>query len=182
MNKVEWVCVDLETTGLEPDAIILEIGVVLADREFQPLASRSTVVRPPHKIDWEALDPYVTKMHEKNGLRKQIDNGEGMSLINAQADMIDFLLSHNAEGMPMFGSTIYMDRTWLRHSMPGFDSVFHYRNVDISSIKELCRRLNPTLFSKLPSADDSAHRVIADCKASLAQGKFYADNFFFVED
>lgn len=181
LNNAElMVLVDLETTGLdEKNGLPIEAGILIVDLDLNEVASCETVIQWG-RIDWDGqVDEFVRNMHDANGLRKEYDAGAGVPIKVADALFREFLAQHNAEALPMAGSNVAnFDRAWLREFMPGLNDVFHYRNQDISTVKELCRVWNPEVYAKLPPKEE-AHRVISDCRATVDEFRFYRDNFLF---
>lgn len=105
-------------------------------------------------------------------MKSQIDKEE------AETRVLDFLKDYVSEkASPLAGNSVYMDRLFLKKEMPKVDEFLHYRIIDVSSIKELCRRWNPTLYEKIPKKN-FAHRSLADIRESVEELKFYKDNFF----
>lgn len=99
----------------------------------------------------------------------------------AENIILDFVKNHITEKQsPLAGNSVYMDRLFLRKFMPKLDSYMHYRIIDVSTVKELCRRWNSQLYKKIPKKDFT-HRALDDIKESVAELKFYKDNFFKLE-
>lgn len=181
MNDAElMVLVDLETTGLdEKSGLPLEVGILIVDLDLNEVASISRIIQWG-RLDWDvSVEKFVRDMHEASGLRKEYDAGAGLTIQYAEGDLVWFLEEHNATSLPMAGSNVAnFDRVWLREYMPTLNNLFHYRNQDISSVKELCRVWNPEVYAKLPPKVEK-HRVISDCRATVDEFKFYRDNFLF---
>jgi oligoribonuclease len=187
-DLIVWM--DKETTGLEVRTDIpLEIGIVITDREGKELSGKRSLILHRDVIPGLAgMNDYVTEMHTKSGLIAEInqliaDEKQNAFLTRSPtrvaAAMIDWLVEMGVEPgrQALAGSTIQFDRKFLEHYMPELNAFFSYRHIDVSTIKELCRRLNPELFERRPQ-DEKAHRVISDCRASIAEYQFYKDNFF----
>lgn len=184
MSNVALVAVDIETTGLDPDrGKVLEVGVVLADKNLNVIAEVGDVVKYSAPVNWDSPDinNFVREMHTKNGLRKALEKGHGRKLTDLEDALMYFLQEHEATKLPMFGSNVAnFDRPWLRLYMPNLEDLFHYRNIDVSSIKETCRLYNPAVYAKLPPKGE-AHRAVADCHDTLNEFRFYLENFVMVD-
>jgi len=146
--KVTAVCVDLETTGLNYDEdVILEVGMVAFENDFDVVDTFQAVVCGPterfrlHEIDAAARRgdteaQYVVDMHRSNGLWDAVEQGKGVSKEEAEAQACAWLDKLGATGLPMMGSTVHFDRQMLERNMPDLIGKFHYRNIDVSSIRE----------------------------------------------
>lgn len=183
-DLVVWV--DIETTGLVvKDGLPLELGILITDLDLKPIAGYSRLIQWG-KLDWWTDDEemhyvseYVTKMHEASGLRQEYDAGVGQPAGLVERQAITFLESHHAIRYPMAGSNVAnFDRLWIAEYFPGLNDAFHYRNQDISSAKEMCRRWNPEVYAKLPDKVEK-HRVIPDCLDTVEEFRFYRDSFLF---
>jgi oligoribonuclease len=169
---------DLETTGLDPrDDLILEVGFVVTTLDFRVVSSFTELVAPGHQIAWDELSEIVQQMHNTNGLREAIDAGKGEDLDTVEADLTDWYFELFGKGKcPLVGSSVSFDRGFLREHFVDFPDMIHYRNIDFSSVKELCRRYNPEVYSKLPVAQ-AKHRAIPDLEDTINEARFYVDNF-----
>lgn len=185
MKNEQLMWLDIETTGLDPIRnVILEVGLVVTDLDLKPLDEMSVVIFEGYYPDhFRNLDPFIRSMHMKNGLIKE-SHEHGITLREAQEKIEAFLLSHevNPSLDPPCGSSVHFDRNFISEHMPEVDEMFHYRNIDISTMKELCRRYNPALFAKAPVLDKELvlHRAIPDIRDTLGEAKFYLDNFLFI--
>lgn len=191
MNDDRLVLVDIETTGLEVSTeLILEVGVRLIEveswttiDEFDVQVWESPVW--DKRLDTMLRDPaqeYVLKMHQGNGLWDAC-RAEGMTLTDAEEAVRDFLSGHGpGGGDPMVGSSIAFDRGFLSEQMPSVNDWFHYRNIDVSSLKELCRRLNPDLYARLDDMTEkqNKHRVLDDIEDTQGELRWYIDNFLWI--
>jgi oligoribonuclease len=195
LDKMVWV--DLESTGLDADnEIMLEVGVCVTDLEGAILGGiKSLIYHPNAEVYLSQAVPVVQEMHRKSGLWTDITDLLFHQTENPSAKL-DVTMSATAVGdmlvvwleremglapstYPMCGSTINFDRSFLVKHMPILHDWFHYRNVDISSLKMLCSMLNPAVYAQKPRGD-AAHRVIEDMNASVAEYQFYLDNFLMV--
>ncbi len=197
MTYMAWL--DIETTGLQPEHdFILEVGLVITDAYLQPL-DRVNVVITEYFMPFQRLfalaDPYVQSMHEKSGLWETIRNAEndhdqklGMknSIFTAEyavRTLMQKYFTDPVEGYqapPMCGSSVHFDRAFLAVSGRGINSLFGYRNIDVSTVKELAERWAPDVFATRPGQndEDKAHRVIPDILASIDELRHYRDSDF----
>jgi oligoribonuclease len=178
MSTPSFICLDLETTGLEVDTCcILEVGIVVADENLQMVAAESWMVKP--STDLSEMDDFVRDMHTKNGLLADLENSNPFfSAHVVGALVLGWLDSLELEPgkFPMFGSSIGFDRTFLKKYMPNLEEWFHYRNIDISTVKELARTWRPDL--KWKPQGSKAHRSVDDCLATLDEARYYKNEIF----
>lgn len=190
-----FVFVDIETTGLDPkDDFILEVGLKVTDERLNILGEWSSLI---FNEDWRARiagNNYVYQMHQKSGLIADLE--KALDTPGAHADLSPALVAYVGaykwltetmglqEGViPMTGSSVQFDREFLREQMVVLFSFFSYRNIDISTLKELCRRFNPELAAAAASRfkkEDAVHRALPDIDSSIAELRFYMDEFLFV--
>lgn len=169
--------IDLEMTGLNPDRDhIIEIGTVVTDGQLKVVAEGPVfAIHQPDSI-LEAMDEWNTNQHTKSGLIRRVKD----SLITeeqAQAETIEFLMQFVPPSRsPMCGSTICQDRRFLYRWMPKLEQYFHYRNLDVSSIKILAYHWAPHILQGLKK--DSRHLVLDDIYDSIAELRHYRENFF----
>lgn len=184
-NKIERAFVDLETTGLDPTSEVpLELGITLTNRWGGIIDEASWLIwDPSYYMDYvdEAI-PLVLDMHNKSGLWKALETEETWLPSQVENKALEFMDGHDIRHreLPMSGNNVPFDRGFLRRWMPKLEANFHYRNIDISTLKELCRNLNPTVFSKAPVKEEK-HRVIPDLIESITEYKFYVENFLWTE-
>jgi oligoribonuclease len=175
---------DIETTGLRPEKghVILEVGIAIATRDFEIVDYLGFVVEHfGYNLSRISISSFVGEMHTANGLWEEVQSDRALPAYKAEGYLLDFMKKRFRDDKPpMAGASLAMDRTFLRAYMPQLDEAFHYRSIDNSSTKELCRRLNPVLYSTLPKFDTD-HRVKTCLEGTVAEAKFYADNFLFQE-
>ncbi|KDA05523.1 oligoribonuclease [Microbacterium sp. CH12i] len=175
-DRLVWI--DCEMTGLdlEHDELV-EIAVVITDFELRVLDPGFQVVIKPNDSALAHMNDFVTKMHETSGLIEEIPNG--VSLVDAETQTLEYIkrfvpLERKA---PLAGNTIGTDRMFLAKYMPQIDQWLHYRNVDVSSIKELSRRWYPRVFFQAP-AKNGGHRALADILESIRELRYYREAVF----
>lgn len=170
---------DVETTGLDVyNSTLLEVGFTIVDLELKPVDTISRVILPDDPIRWEDVNLFVRDMHTDNGLRFLIDAGEGVSLDEAERDLVDWYRSwFGSEKFPLCGSSVQFDRKFLDGYMGQLHDGLHHRNQDISSVKELCRLFNPEVFAATKGKGRGIHRVRPDMEDSIEELRFYLDNF-----
>jgi oligoribonuclease len=194
-NTDRFVLVDCETFGLDPQTDwILELGFLIVDQDLNLIDRWDTPIWTDGLYDnrLELLQQQahaggtgskiVLDMHVRSGLF-DIAQAQGMGMVDAQVEARDFLASHGVnDGDPMCGSSVQFDRDMLREQLPNVFNKFSYRNIDTSTIKELCRRVNPRVYSLLDETThpQKLHRVVPDLDDTLGELKFYLDNFVFV--
>lgn len=156
---------------------LIEIAVVITDFELNPIDPGFQVVIRPSDAALENMNDFVTKMHETSGLIEEIPGG--ITLEDAEAQTLAYIkrfvpLERKA---PLAGNTIGTDRMFLAKYMSQVDQWLHYRNVDVSSIKELSRRWYPRVFFQAPSKD-GGHRALADILESIRELRYYRQAVF----
>lgn len=178
-DRLVWI--DCEMTGLDLSIDELtEIAIVVTDFELNILdPGFSAVIRPSDEA-LENMNDFVTKMHTTSGLITEIPNG--LTLQDAQAQSLEYIKRFvPLEGKaPLAGNTIGTDRMFLAKYMPDVDTYLHYRNVDVSSIKELSRRWYPRAYFQAPEKD-GGHRALADILESIRELDYYRKAVFVAE-
>ena len=172
------VWVDTETTGLEYDALLLELAIVVTGDNLKPLANRSWVIHHHKDVVALRLNAWPRKQHGESGLLEEVEASKQMTPL-VEKEAYNWLKEELGEAhcgkLPMCGSSVQFDRGKLEHGMPKLVELFHYRNVDVSSIKELAKRWHPEL--ELPEKSE-AHRAMADIMESIALLRFFKKTFF----
>lgn len=184
--KPQLVWIDLETTGLEDSDVILEFGMCVSDFEGRviPNSVFRTVVREKsdHYNDRLAsMDDVVVQMHSKSGLLDELD-GDVASLRTTQALALQTLreFCHLAPEIGMLaGSSVHYDEGKMQRYMPRFTDYLYYRQINVSSIKELCKFYNPEIYARLGdnTRNEKRHRSLSDLADSIDEYLFYVDNF-----
>lgn len=175
-----FVWVDLEMTGLDPQVDhILEIATIITDGNLDLVAEGPNIAIYQPEMVLSTMGEWCTNQHTKSGLVARVKESK-VSLQDAQRLTLDFIKQHVGERMsPMCGNTIYQDRRFLYQWMPELEAYFHYRNLDVSTIKELAKIWAPTVHKGIVKT--GAHLALEDIKESIAELKFYRDNFFKLE-
>ncbi|HVA53819.1 MAG TPA: oligoribonuclease [Acidimicrobiales bacterium] len=170
---------DLEMTGLEPTRhVIVEIATLITDDHLNVLAEGPDLVVHATPEQLAEMGPFVTEMHTKSGLLPSIV-ASTITLDEAETMTLDFLKSHIAEArsVPLCGNSIGTDRRFLQEYMPTLEAFLHYRNVDVSTIKELARRWNPDALASLPEKE-TTHRALDDIRESISELVHYRSTLF----
>lgn len=178
-DRLVWV--DLEMTGLDPAShVIVEIASIVTDANLQPLDDGVSFVVAATAEQLAAMDDFVTQMHTDSGLLPEIP--AGISLADAEQLILTYIRQHvpEARKVPLAGSSIYVDRMFLAAHMPELNDYLHYRLVDVSSVKELCRRWYPKVYFAAPQKMGN-HRALADIADSIKELAFYRAAIFVAE-
>ncbi|MEE2650102.1 MAG: oligoribonuclease [Candidatus Thermoplasmatota archaeon] len=173
-DRLVWM--DLEMTGLDPDReSIIEIATIVTEGDLKLVAEGpSFAISTPEELI-AGMDEWNTTHHNASGLVERVRT-EGVSMAEAEQRTLEFLHEHCEPGrLPLCGSSIHHDRRFLRRYMPELNEFFHYRNVDVSSIKEVVRRWHPRSpkFRK-----NSGHRALDDTRGSIAELAHYREHNF----
>jgi oligoribonuclease len=167
------VWIDCEMTGLNPESdCLVEVAVVITNSELEILDPGFEVVIKPRPDSWANMNDFVRNMHTESGLINDVENG--FELAEAEQMILDYIKKFvpNAKEAPLAGNTIGTDRMFLNRYMPELDQHLHYRNIDVSSIKELTRRWYPRVYFQLPKKE-GGHRALADILESIQELRYY---------
>jgi oligoribonuclease len=175
-NEMNLIWVDLEMTGLEPDTDrIIEIAVVVTDMQLNVLAEGPVFAIHQSDETLDKMDAWNKGTHGRSGL---IDRVKASSVTEEDAEkaLVDFLKQFVPAGKsPMCGNTICQDRRFMVRGMPKLEAFFHYRNLDVSTLKELCRRWKPELLAGFKK--HQKHTALADIIESIEELKYYREHF-----
>jgi len=169
-DNLIWI--DLEMTGLDPDAdAILEIATIITDKELNVLAEGPELAIGHPLSRLEGMDEWNRTQHTKSGLWQRVLEA-GVPLAEAQARTLDFVAQWVPQRRsPMCGNSICQDRRFLYREMPALERFFHYRNLDVSTVKELARRWAPDIAAGL--SKNSAHTALSDIRDSIDELRYY---------
>jgi oligoribonuclease len=174
-DRLVWV--DMEMSGLQPETDrILEIAMIVTDGDLNIVAEGPVLVVHQEDAVLDRMDAWNKGTHGKSGL---IDKVKASTLTEAEVEAacLAFLKQHVKSSIsPMCGNTIHQDRRFMNRYMPKLEAYFHYRNIDVSTIKELCKRWQPEIakgFSK-----QQAHTALADIIESVEELRYYREKLF----
>ena len=173
-NRLIWI--DLEMTGLRPDADrIIEVALVVTDHALETIAQAPVFVVHQDDTALDAMDSWNKSTHGRSGLIDKV-KAATMTESDVEAAALAFLREHvPAKASPMCGNTICQDRRFLARFMPALEDWFHYRNLDVSTLKELVRRWKPELMKGIPK--EGKHEALADILESIAELRYYREHF-----
>lgn len=175
VKQQNLIWIDLEMTGLDTQSDhIIEIATVVTDDNLNIVAEGPVLaIHQPDEV-LEGMDEWNTAQHGKSGLTKRVKE-TGMTVDEAERLTLAFLDKHVEQGAsPMCGNSICQDRRFLAREMPKLEAFFHYRNLDVSSLKELAKRWRPDLDGVKKSAQ---HLALEDIRDSIEELKYYRDHF-----
>ncbi len=175
-DRLVWI--DCEMTGLDLEVDeLVEIAVIITDYDLNPVDAGLSIVIKPDASALESMGEFVRAMHTESGLIEEIPNG--VSVAEAEYEVLEYVLKHvpDEQKAPLAGNSIGTDRAFLAKYMPRLDSHLHYRNVDVSSIKELAKRWFPRAYFNSP-AKNGGHRALADILESIRELNYYRRAIF----
>jgi oligoribonuclease len=173
-NSLAWL--DMEMTGLDPERDrIIEVAIVITNAQLDTLAeARVLVVHQPESV-LAAMDDWNKSTHGKSGLLERV-RASRLAEADVEERMLAFLAEHvPARTSPMCGNSICQDRRFLARWMPRLEAYFHYRNLDVSTLKELVRRWKPELAKGVTK--QGKHEALADIHESIEELKYYREHF-----
>ncbi|MHC2547369.1 oligoribonuclease [Corynebacterium hesseae] len=180
-DRLVWI--DLEMTGLEPQRhVIVEVAAVITDAELNILDEGLDLVVHATEEELAEMDDFVTEMHAKSGLDKEIREST-ITIEEAEEAVLKLVEKHcdTNHPAPLAGNSIATDRTFIREYMPRLDAALHYRMIDVSTIKELARRWHPRAYYNQPQKG-MAHRALQDIIESIRELDFYRRSVFRTDD
>jgi oligoribonuclease len=169
--------IDLEMTGLDTTADgIIEIATIVTDTNLQEIAAGPVIaIRQPDSV-LVGMDEWNTRQHRESGLIERV-RASRVGIEQAEEQTLDFLRTHVNEGAsPMCGNSICQDRRFMARLMPTLEAFFHYRNLDVSTLKLLAQRWAPDVAGGL--VKESMHRAQADIRDSIAELAYYRERLF----
>lgn len=175
----ELVWIDCEMTGLDLRSdLLIEIAVLVTDPELNILGEGIDVVIHADDAALDGMIPVVTEMHAKSGLIDEV-RASTIDVPTAEQMVLDYIRTHvkQAKTAPLAGNSIATDRGFIARDMPKLDDFLHYRMIDVSSVKELCRRWYPRIYFGQPEKG-LAHRALADIHESIRELKYYRRTAF----
>ena len=175
-KKTNLIWIDLEMTGLVPEKdIIIEIATVVTDADLNVLAEGPSLAIHQDNKYLESMDEWNTRQHTKSGLVQRVKESE-ISVNEAEKQTLDFVIKYVDPGAsPMCGNSICQDRRFLYNYMPNLEKFFHYRHIDVSTLKELAVRWKPDVVSN--SFKQSKHLALSDIYDSINELKHYREHF-----
>jgi len=173
-GRLVWL--DLEMTGLDVTRhVIVEVAVLVTDQDLEGLDEGLDVVvhQPPAAL--AEMDDFVRAMHTKSGLLPEIE-ASTVSLADAGEQALAYVRRHIPKPgtAPLCGNSIGVDRRFLDRQLPELDAYLHYRSIDVSSLKELCRRWYPAVYKQRPAKRET-HRALDDVRESIGELRYYRD-------
>jgi len=174
-NHLVWI--DLEMTGLDPEKErIIEMATIITDSELNLVAEGPVIaIKQPDSL-LDAMDEWCTKTHGESGLTQRVKDSE-ISEAEAEQQTLEFLKHYMSAGSsPLCGNSIGQDRRFLVKYMPELEDFFHYRNLDVSTIKELARRWRPDVLGGVKKK--GSHLALDDIRDSINELRHYREHFF----
>ena len=181
MEPLSWplVWIDLEMTGLDPDTDrIVELAMIITDGQLDVLVEGPDIVISAPDDALDAMDDIVRQMHAASGLTPAIRASE-VTVEQAEKMALEFVKEHVPEARlaPLAGNSVHADRAFLRRYMPELEAYVHYRNVDVSTLKELARRWHPEALAQAPKKA-GGHRALADIRESIEEMRYWRRAIF----
>ncbi len=173
-SRLIWL--DMEMTGLDPDRDrVIEIAVVVTDANLEIIAEAPVHVIHQSDEVLGGMDSWNTSTHARSGLTDKV-RASSSNETDVEAALVAFLKRHVPRGKsPMCGNSICQDRRFMARAMPRLEAFFHYRNLDVSTLKELCKRWKPEVAASFKK--HQKHEALADIHESIAELKHYREHF-----
>ena len=175
-KKTNLIWIDLEMTGLIPEHdVIIEIATVVTDAQLNVVDEGPSIAIHQSNELLDGMDEWNTNQHNHSGLVKRVQESK-ISIAEAESQTLNFLMKYVDLGAsPMCGNSICQDRRFLYNYMPDLEKIFHYRHIDVSTLKELAVRWKPNIIST--SYKKSRHLALSDIYDSIDELKHYRENF-----
>jgi len=176
-NNLIWI--DLEMTGLDTvNDQIIEIATIVTDKDLNVLEEGPIIAIKVDDSALDAMDDWNQKQHGGSGLIERVRNSE-FSVSDAEKQTLEFLEKYVGKGKsPMCGNSICQDRRFMARLMPELEDYFHYRNLDVSTLKELSRRWAPVVYKGFSKT--SSHLAMDDIRDSIAELRHYREHFLII--
>jgi oligoribonuclease len=173
-NALVWL--DMEMTGLDPDNDrVIELAMVITNSQLEIVAESAVWALHQPDAVLDAMDDWNKKTHGKSGLIEKVKSS-ALDEAEVEAQALDFLKRHVPSGKsPMCGNSICQDRRFMARHMPKLEAYFHYRNLDVSTLKELCKRWTPEIAKGVKKG--GKHEALADIYESIEELRYYRANF-----
>jgi oligoribonuclease len=181
INENHLIWLDMEMTGLQPlTDRILEIAVVVTDNLLEVLAEGPTIAIHQSDETLEGMDAWNQKMHGRSGLIERVQ-ASTYTEEQASAEILTFLQHYVPAGKsPLCGNSICQDRRFMAKWMPELEAFFHYRHLDVSTLKELCKRWRPSVAKGFTK--EARHTALADVYESIDELRYYRTHFLRLDD
>ncbi len=176
-KKTNLIWIDLEMTGLDTfQDVIIEIATLVTDSQLNVIAEGPMLaIHQPDEV-MAAMDEWNTTQHGKSGLTQRVKDST-LTVQDAEQMTLEFLAGHvDAGASPMCGNSICQDRRFMARLMPALEEFFHYRNLDVSTLKELGKRWAPKVMAGYKK--ESSHLAMNDIKDSIAELQYYREHLF----
>ncbi len=175
-NENHLIWLDMEMTGLDPDNDrIIEVAIVVTDANLETIAEAPVLVVHQSDAVLDGMDSWNKGTHGRSGLIDKV-KASTLNEANVEAAMIEFLKKYVPKSKsPMCGNSICQDRRFMARSMPKLEAFFHYRNLDVSTLKELCKRWKPEVAAAFKK--HQKHEALADIYESIDELKYYREHF-----
>lgn len=179
-DSLNLIWIDLEMTGLDTEQdVIIEIATIVTDKDLNVLGEGPIMAIHQPDALLDGMDEWNTRQHGQSGLTERVRNS-ATSMAEAELNTIEFLEQFVDAGVsPMCGNSICQDRRFLSRQMPKLEAFFHYRNLDVSSVKEIAKRWRPELLKGFKK--QGSHLAMDDIKDSIAELSYYREVFFEIE-